>query len=74
MAVRGLAELLAGQLELNTIRRYLMSSALLVSAPRERSRLPKLLSAFDHGCTGTGVKGDVGKVGAISPRPFLFAR
>jgi hypothetical protein len=25
------------------------------------------LSAFDHGCTGTGVKSDVGKVGAVSP-------
>ena len=40
-----------------------------VSAARN---LPQSLSAFDHGCTGTGMSSDVRKVGAISPRPFLL--
>lgn len=48
-----------------------------VSAFVERRTTPPLatatlLSAIDHGCTGTSVKSDNEEVGALSPRPFLM--
>ncbi|WP_222308713.1 hypothetical protein, partial [Rhizobium leguminosarum] len=63
-----------GNLETSTVRAYICTIGVAAErSMRAFATAEVAYCTFDHGCTGTGLKSDVGKVGAVSPRPFLLS-